>query len=258
MDNEKFGKFFVELRKEKNMTQQEIANKFNVTNKAVSKWERGLSFPDISMLKPISEFFGVTILELLNGERNRNKDIDIDTRVLTILKQVENEKNKKIRKVILKTIIFVIFTLLIYTSLFFSKSELHTYNPIRAFIGYIRVSEFNEQYVEVGNIPNKTIYANSDFNIEKYMNDLGYKKLEGLATKAGIDDFYTNGEIKVLVSRYSRKGIAIYEFENETPYHEEKNLIIPQINLDINSQANNIINIPVFNIVESNNNVNNI
>lgn len=107
MDNEKFGKFFVELRKEKNLTQQELAEKFNVTNKAISKWERGMSFPDISMLKPLSEFFNVSILELLNGERNTTQETDIDARVLAILKQVEHEKNQKIRKVIISSIIFL-------------------------------------------------------------------------------------------------------------------------------------------------------
>ena len=222
MDNEKFGKFFAELRKEKNLTQQDIAQRFNITNKAVSKWERGLSFPDISMLKPISEFFNVSILELLNGRRNTSQEIDIDARVLTILKQVEREKNRKIRKIIIISTIIIVAILVIYIGLGLSKSKLKTYNPIRAAIGYIRVTKFNEKYVEVGNIPTKTIYANSDFNIEEYMKNIGYKKLEGLAIKSGIDDFYTNGEIKVLVNRYSGKGVAIYEWEKELPYNQEK------------------------------------
>ena len=253
MDNEKFGKFFAELRKEKNLTQQDIAQKFNITNKAVSKWERGLSFPDISMLKPISEFFNVSILELLNGERNTSQEIDIDARVLTILKQIEHEKNRKIRKTIIIFIIIIVAILLMYMGLAFSKSELKTYNPIRALIGYIRVTKFDEKYVEVGNIPTKTIYANSDFNIEEYMKNLGYKKLEGLAIKAGTDDYYTNGEIKVLVNGYSRKGVAIYEWEKEVPYNQEKYepLKVP----NENTVYNNIEN-PIIYIQESGNRVN--
>ena len=256
MDNEKFGKFFVELRKEKSMTQQDVAEKFNVTNKAVSKWERGLSFPDISMLKPLSEFFGVSILELLNGERNKTQEIDIDTRVLKILKQVEHEKNWKIRKVIIISVIFVFVILGLYMGISASKIELKTYNPIRAVIGYIRVSKFGETYVEVGNIPTKTIYANSDFNIEEYMNNLGYRKLEGLAIKSGIDDFYTNGEIKVLINRYSRKGIAIYEWEKESPYNEDeyKPLKVPQTNYN----TLNNIELPIVNVVEPGNVINDI
>lgn len=237
MDNEKFGKFFAELRKEKNLTQQDIAQKLNITNKAVSKWERGLSFPDISMLKPISEFFNVSILELLNGERNKTQEIDIDSRVLTILKQVEHEKNRKIRKVIITSIIFVIVILGLYMGISWSKMELKTYNPIRAAIGYIRVAKFNEAYVEVGNIPTKTIYANSDFSIEEYMKNLGYRKIEGLAAKAGIDDFYTNGTEKILIEKFNRKGIYIYQFGKPSEYNDEKNapLKVPKGNTTYNN-----------------------
>ena len=55
MDNVKFGQFIAKLRKEKNMTQKELAEKLHLTDKAISKWERGLSFPDIATLKPLSE-----------------------------------------------------------------------------------------------------------------------------------------------------------------------------------------------------------
>ncbi len=69
IDNHKFGKFISELRKEKGMTQKELADLLFVTDKAVSKWERGLSLPDISLLLPLKEIFEVSITELLNSER---------------------------------------------------------------------------------------------------------------------------------------------------------------------------------------------
>ena len=68
MDNIKFGKLILKLRKEKNMTQKELAEKLNVTDKAVSKWERGDSFPDITLLEPIAKELGVTVSELITGE----------------------------------------------------------------------------------------------------------------------------------------------------------------------------------------------
>ena len=52
------------------MTQKELAAKLNVSDKAVSKWERGLSCPDISLLSPLSNIFGVTVTELLDGKRS--------------------------------------------------------------------------------------------------------------------------------------------------------------------------------------------
>lgn len=74
MDKEKTGQLITELRKEKGLTQKQLADSLNVTDKAVSKWERGLSFPDISMLEPISELLGVSIMELLAGERQSGEE----------------------------------------------------------------------------------------------------------------------------------------------------------------------------------------
>lgn len=70
MENEKMGRFISELRKSKQMTQKDLAAKLNITDKAVSKWERGLSCPDISLLSTIAEILGVTTGELLNGEKS--------------------------------------------------------------------------------------------------------------------------------------------------------------------------------------------
>lgn len=64
-----FGEFLYELRKEKGMTQSALAERLGVTNKAVSKWETGEAMPETGLLLPISEIFGVTVDELLNGRR---------------------------------------------------------------------------------------------------------------------------------------------------------------------------------------------
>lgn len=67
IDKEKFSAFLVQLRKEKGMTQKELAEQLYVSDKAVSKWERALSLPDISLLQPMSELLGVSVTELLSG-----------------------------------------------------------------------------------------------------------------------------------------------------------------------------------------------
>lgn len=69
IDNEKFGKFISELRKEKNLTQKELAEKLYVSDKTISKWERGGSIPNVVLLIPIAETLGTTVTELLKGER---------------------------------------------------------------------------------------------------------------------------------------------------------------------------------------------
>ena len=69
MDNEKFGQFVRSMRKERQMTQQQLAERLHLTDKAVSKWERGLSLPDISMLEQLARELDVSVVELLCGER---------------------------------------------------------------------------------------------------------------------------------------------------------------------------------------------
>ena len=67
MDAKKTGRFIVEKRKEKHMSQKELAEYLNITDKAISKWERGLSFPDITILIPLSEVLNVSLYDLLTG-----------------------------------------------------------------------------------------------------------------------------------------------------------------------------------------------
>ena len=67
---EKMAKFISEMRKVKGFTQKDLAGQLGVTDKAVSKWERGISSPDISLLIPLAKALGVSTGELLNGERN--------------------------------------------------------------------------------------------------------------------------------------------------------------------------------------------
>lgn len=69
INNEKFGQFLSEIRKEKSMTQKELADKLFVSDKTVSKWERGKSMPNVTLLIPIADVLGITVTELLKGER---------------------------------------------------------------------------------------------------------------------------------------------------------------------------------------------
>lgn len=76
MNQEKIGKFITECRKQKNLTQNELADKLGITDKAISKWENGRCMPDISLLEELCSILGVTINELLSGERNTNNSSD--------------------------------------------------------------------------------------------------------------------------------------------------------------------------------------
>ena len=65
MEAAELGKFIATIRKEKQLTQAELARKLNVTDKAVSRWERGLGFPDINTLEPLADALGITLTQLM-------------------------------------------------------------------------------------------------------------------------------------------------------------------------------------------------
>ena len=72
MDCEKIGKLIYSLRTERNLTQQKLAEYMNISDKTISKWERGFGCPDISLLPELSNIFGVSLENLLAGELDAN------------------------------------------------------------------------------------------------------------------------------------------------------------------------------------------
>jgi len=120
LNAQKCGEFIAELRKEKNLTQKDLANELNVSDKAISRWETGKGFPDVDSLQALSKFFSVTINELLagekaeietfeekSGEKIENKKIEILAEENIISAFKEKEEVKKSNKII--SIIFSIF-----------------------------------------------------------------------------------------------------------------------------------------------------
>lgn len=79
MDNQKFGMFITTLRKEKGWTQRDLAEHLNVTDKAVSKWERGLGFPDIKTIEPLADALNVSILEIMRSERIQEEQVSTNS-----------------------------------------------------------------------------------------------------------------------------------------------------------------------------------
>ena len=75
MDVKKFGSFIASVRKEQQMTQAELAQKLQVTDKAVSKLERGLGFPDINTIEPLADALGVSVLEIMKSERIPEQEV---------------------------------------------------------------------------------------------------------------------------------------------------------------------------------------
>ncbi len=120
MDNQKIGRFIAELRREKGMTQKELAEKLNVTDKAVSKWERGAGYPEVTMLPELGGLLGISVSELLLGERNsrtetekqmeRLKPDNIVNDTIEYVEQTRVYNSIKIKRIALVSITFALLT----------------------------------------------------------------------------------------------------------------------------------------------------
>ena len=100
MDQIKIGKFIAELRKEHNMTQLVLADKLGVSDRAISKWENGRGLPEVSLMKPLCEILGITLDELMNGERvEKSEFVSVsEQNMLKILLECEIEKKRQKRR----------------------------------------------------------------------------------------------------------------------------------------------------------------
>ncbi len=98
MDQMKIGKFIAVLRKEKGLTQEQLGEKLGVTNKTISRWENGNYMPDVEMLSLLSKEFGVSINELISGERLLEDDFKkaADNNLVTALNNSTFTLNEKI------------------------------------------------------------------------------------------------------------------------------------------------------------------
>ncbi len=106
MDQIKTGKFIAQMRKEKSLTQRELADTLCISDKTVSKWENGKGMPEVSLMMPLCEALDITANELLSGERLSQDDYirKAEENIMTLVK--EREESKK--KIILSAIVAVI------------------------------------------------------------------------------------------------------------------------------------------------------
>ena len=95
MDQIKIGKFIAEQRKSKNLTQSQLAEKLFITDKAVSKWERGKAMPDSSIMLKLCEILEISVNDLLSGAKTQNDEQNNERLLLAMAKEIE-QKNKTI------------------------------------------------------------------------------------------------------------------------------------------------------------------
>lgn len=96
MDKAKTGALIAAARKEKNLTQRELAAALHVSDRAISKWERGAGFPDISLLEPLADALDLGVLDLLRGERGTEPEPELTVRqALTFLARQARERTRR-------------------------------------------------------------------------------------------------------------------------------------------------------------------
>ena len=111
MDPKKTGTIILDARKKLNMTQKDLADKLYVSDKAVSKWERGLCFPDISVLIPLTEILNISLYDLLRGEKMNKKEVE-ETLKNTINYSNSELKRKKKKYMTMCSIVIAIVVLI--------------------------------------------------------------------------------------------------------------------------------------------------
>ena len=109
MDQIKIGKFIAEERKAKKYTQRELADKLSISDKTISKWERGNGFPEVSLLLPLCNELEITINELLSGERLQAMDYKkkAEKNMVNLVKEAQESKKKIIMSAMVSVLVIV-------------------------------------------------------------------------------------------------------------------------------------------------------
>ena len=127
MDLIKIGKFISRCRKDKNLTQGQLAEKLNISDRAISKWERGICLPDASIMISLCEILGISVNELLSGEMidNKNYNKKAEERLVEITKR-EQEQNKKLMmyEMVIGFMSSITFIILVFISSFMVEDTL--------------------------------------------------------------------------------------------------------------------------------------
>ena len=148
MNQEKIGKFIAECRKQKNMTQQELAEKLNVSDRTVGNWENGRNMPDLSLFKPLCNELNISLNDLMSGEKVKEREYQekLEENTINIIdytnKKIENRNN-------FIGLIFITFGVLISITaiaIFPSESSWGSiYSILGAIISLIGVSRFTKR-----------------------------------------------------------------------------------------------------------------
>ncbi|MGM9947590.1 helix-turn-helix domain-containing protein [Floccifex sp.] len=136
MNQKKIGAFLKSLRKEKKLTQEMLAEQLNVSNRSVSRWETGMNMPDISLLVELSEFYQVSISEIIDGER-KNESMQQETKEVALKLSEYSQNELKLEKKKVTGILLIGFGLFIIGTAFAIFPNESSWSSIYACLGAI-------------------------------------------------------------------------------------------------------------------------
>ena len=204
MDNIKTGNLIKELRKAKGMTQKDLADKLHITDRAVSKWERGLCAPDISLLEPLSEILEVKVTDLISGEQSTEEEKEVETKVLEAINYSEKELKKKTsiwkRRVVIVSAVAGVMLLLWIANLW-SPVIFQRGNPIPYLKAAMDIDE-NNYYVKVDVDDTNAIYISlrEGGKCEALFHDVAYSKGFEFLEQAGSGYIFSDGKNRLVIS----------------------------------------------------------
>ena len=167
MNQEKIGKFISKCRKNKNLTQQELAEKLGVSDRTVGNWENGRNMPDLSLFKPLCDELDISINDLMSGERIKKEQYQEKLEENIVNLTVGNKKifNKKLKIFSsLLAFLLIIFIAIVYIYNFYELDVRYD--------GRLMKCSFNDNvltYKIIGNSVLNTKYVERMINGEKYM-----------------------------------------------------------------------------------------
>lgn len=250
MNQIEIGKFIAECRKKQNLTQIQLAEKLNVTDRTVSKWERGMSLPDISLLQELSDVLNINVAELLDGKRSEKKEIDsydiLNTLKYTEIKTMEKHKNN-INLIMLSVIVFISLILIIFNL----KINYYFHLKYNYNIQDINVGE--NDIPSISNIENKInkirndqgIYSDDDYKIiinilEQMCTNTNFEKESKILSK-------TYFEFDEIYDLYNDRDMLSYDnIYNILKKYKIDNKQIEKININIDKYNQKVSAINVF------------
>ena len=191
MNQENIGKFISKERKNKELTQKELADKLNISEKTVSKWECGKGLPEVSLMQPLCKELDISVNELLNGAKDPQED-------KAIIEYVKYEKKKSKKKIITLTIVsLLLITFILSTIIYFFNS----YNKIAVY--ELSGESQNFRYYD-GILTKSNMYNILNFGmIEPKNEEISLDDITGYELKCG--------NLRIFGSISDTRGIAMNE-----------------------------------------------